>query len=223
MPKVIPFHTSPDDRMEKKERIRYIRTLMGLTRHEMERYHNMKRVSLEKWETGKSDISIRKATHLIQIAQQRGVTCYLEWLLLGEGERPTTNPHHQSHTIKPEAASDTISDNERLIRDMLHFKQMYPTADVLLVTDHSMHPQFSIGDYVGGLPVDLSTLNTKLDHTFIVQTTDGKKRLRRITRKHSVYTLYGSNLQHGGTPVFEVDVTIEKAYMVFWHRIKINL
>ncbi len=208
--------------MEKSDRIRFVRTLMGLTRTEMERHYNVKSTSLEKWECGKNNISLKSATQLAQIAQQNGINCYSEWILFGEGDKPTANPNHQKKKITDVIEEENVPDSELIIRDMLQFKKNYPAGDILLVTDDSMYPQFSVGDYVGGLPILLETLKNKLDHAFIVQTEDGKKRLRRITRKGTVYTLYGINLQHSGTPVFEVDVKIKKAYTVFWHRLKID-
>jgi len=49
-------------------RIRYLRMLTGLDRNHMEMRHQVKKVSLVKWENGTANISPRNITRLINVA-----------------------------------------------------------------------------------------------------------------------------------------------------------
>lgn len=218
---VLPF-PAPHELLDQKARIRYIRDLMGLTRHEMETKHNIKSISIQKWELGKNKITPKNAIKLAQIAQQNGINCFPDWILYGEGEKPTSNPNLQKRKITETNIFENLPEDERLIADIVLFKKHYPSGEIMIVNDDSMFPQFSLGDYVGGLALPLDQLNEHLDHTFIVKTEDGKKRLRRITRKKNEYTLFGTNSYHKGCPIVEHNVTISDVFIVFWHRIKIK-
>jgi transcriptional regulator with XRE-family HTH domain len=198
-------------------RIRYLRNLTGLTRDEVAEYSHITKSALEKWENGTANISARNVTRLINMAADQSIACTAEWLLHGEGHPPKTVvpsslSEHQA------SVGNTI---ETALRDLNLFKMTYPQGLTLMITDDAMADYYVSGDFVGGLSVDLDKLKQYLNYACIVQTADGKTRLRRIGCEDGSWFLYGTNTRHNGWPYLEKDVKIAKVAPVFWHRLKL--
>ncbi len=198
------------------DRIRFLRSLTGLKREEVELRHHITKSSLEKWENGRANISAKNIARLINMALDYSIECTPEWLIHGDGNSPKTITL-SSLGEQQDRVGNTI---EMLLRDLNYFKTTYPQGLTLMVSDDSMADHYTNGDFVGGLPVDMNSLKEYLDYACIVQTADGKMRLRRIGYDGSWF-LYGTNTRHKGSPYLEKNVTITNAAPVFWHRIKL--
>lgn len=198
------------------DRIRYLRSLTGLKREEVELRHHITKSSLEKWENSRANISAKNIARLINMALDYSIECTPEWLINGDGPAPKTITLSSFGGHK-NSVGNTI---EMILRDLNYFKTTYPQGLTLMISDDSMADHYTNGDFVGGLPVELSKLNEYLDCACIVQTADGKMRLRRIGYDDSWF-LYGTNTRHKGTPYLERNVIIVNAAPVFWHRLKL--
>ena len=195
-------------------RIRYLRMLTGLDRSNMEKRHQVKKVSLEKWENGTANISLRNITRLVSVAIDHSIECTPEWLVTGEGSPPKTIPPSTIDPYKVGSGSTT----EDILRDLSYFKSTYPLGISLMISDDAMMPCYDDGDFVGGQVVELKDLKECLDHACIVHTADGKKRVRRIGHNDGVWFLYGTNISHKGSAILETGIEITKVAKVFWHR-----
>lgn len=197
-------------------RIRHLRDLLGLTRPEIEARYGIKQTTLSKWELGINKISPSQISRLVQIAQENSITCTKEWLLYGKGEEARTLG---SHLENPSSITDLKEyKNLLLLKEIAAFKNIYKESEVLLVTDESMVPQFTPGDYVGGVRIPIDKLRSHLDSPFIVKTRDSRIRLRRITISMGEIILYGINMRSQGSPICEFRPEIEMIAPVFWHR-----
>lgn len=199
------------------DRVSYIRKLTGLDRNVVAKRYHFGISSLEKWENGRSHPTERSLKRVINMALAHSIECTPEWILHGEGPPPKI--------ITPSSLSkDLISENhttEGILRDLHYFKTLYPEGLTLMVSDDAMADYYVNGDFVGGLPVDLGKLKQYLSYACIVQTADGKTRLRRIGHEDGSWFLYGTNTRHNGWPYLEKDVNLTKAAPVFWHRLKL--
>ena len=195
-------------------RIRYLRMLTGLDRSNMEKRHQVKKVSLEKWENGTANISLKNITRLVSVAIDHSIECTPEWLITGAGLPPKTIP---PSTIDPHKVGSGNT-TEDILRDLSYFKSTYPLGITLMISDDVMMPCYGDGDFVGGNVVDLKDLKECLDHACIVHTADGKKRVRRIGYNDGVWFLYGTNISHIGSAILEMGIEITKVAKVFWHR-----
>ena len=79
-------------------------------------------------------------------------------------------------------------------------------------------PKYKVGDYVGGCPIDLTSVKQYLDYPCIIETADKKKRLRRIGYNDKKFFLFGTNTRYKGGPLFELSPVLLKVSPVFWHR-----
>lgn len=198
-------------------RIRYLRTLIGIDRHEMQARHQITITSLEKWENGKVKILPKNIVRLINIALDHSIECTSEWLISGIGSPPKTITS-SSLDSQQISVGNTPSD---IIRDLNYLKATYPNLITMTVTDSSMSPFYLPGDYVAGTCIEIEKLKEYLDITCIVHTADGKERLRNIGCNNGAWFLYGNHLRHKGSPFLELNIELVKVAPVFWHRIKL--
>jgi hypothetical protein len=219
---VVSLRRSKKDHSDLNEianRIRYLRMLTGLDRPSMERRHDIKKVSLEKWENGTANISQRNISRLVSVALDHSIECTPEWLLLGKGAPPKTIPPSSINTQqvgKGDAAEDTL-------RDLSYFRNTYPKGVTLMVCDEAMAPYYANGDFVAGNTIDLKNLRKYLDCACIVETADGKKRARRVGYSDGAWFLYGTNPKHTGSAFLEIHVEITLVAPIFWHRMKLDI
>lgn len=207
-----------NDYKNTKERIRFLRSLTGLTAKEFCERYDVSHSSYTKWEAGFSPISSSKAKRLIAIAEQNGIYTTLAWLLHGVGQSPQEQKVFAKDSLnheflnKPEELHLTIS------REQEFFKKTYKNAEILVVCDKSMEPQFKVGEYVGGTCIDLKKIKKYLDYPCIVTTEDGRIRLRRLGYNNKSFFLFGTNTRYTGGPLFELSPKITKLAPIFWHR-----
>jgi transcriptional regulator with XRE-family HTH domain len=199
-------------------RIHYLRKLTGLDRPSVERRHQIKEVSLEKWETGQANISPRSIARLLNMALDHSIDCTTEWLVKGEGHPPKTIPASTIDHTQVGSGNTT----EDILRDLSYFKNTYPRGLTLMITDDSMMPTYVNGDFVGGNMIDIKDLKDCLDFACIVHTADGKTQVRRVGYSNGAWFLYGTNIRHKGNPFLEMDVEITRVAPIFWHRMKLQ-
>ena len=192
--------------------------LTGLDRHQMQARHDVKVTSLEKWENGLINISQRNITRLVSVALDHSIECTPEWLLTGKGPSPKTIPPSMINLQEASAGSTT----EDILRDLSNFRNSYPKGMTLMICDDAMAPTYVNGDFVGGNTVDLKDLKECLDLACIIETADGKKRLRKIGYNNGSWFLYGTNARHLGSPFMEIDPQITQAAPIFWHRMQLQ-
>lgn len=206
---------------ELNERIKFLRTLTGLTAKEFCERYNVSLSSFSKWESGIMPISVSKAKMLVAIAEQGGISCTLSWLLYGKGQEAHEfkNTLDQNETNNKDKDIDTETAKHLIIaQEQEIFKNIHKSGEVLIICDKSMEPQFKIGEYVAGTPIDLKQIKKYLDHPCIVTTEDGKVRLRRIGYNSKSFFLYGTNTRYIGAPLFELSPKFTRVTPIFWHR-----
>lgn len=195
------------------ERIKFLRSLTGLGAKDFCAHFNVSISSLSKWEANVNPLSLKNANRLIEIATQNGIKCSLEWLLYGKGV--------EAKLLTDEEKKSLAGNDDCLIaltREIESFKRIYSNSEILVVNDNSMLPQFNIGDYVGGISIDLSLVHDNLGIPCIIETDDMKKRLRCIGCKDEEFFLFGTNITFKDAPMFEIRPSLTKITPVFWHH-----
>ncbi|HLD95126.1 MAG TPA: helix-turn-helix transcriptional regulator [Alphaproteobacteria bacterium] len=217
---------SQEERIEISNRIKELRSKIGLTRAEIQTKYGLNVSTLRSVENQSNALSLSLAKKLAIIASENGVDCSIEWLMEGKGSPPflvskekwtKKNPVTQLSTmVKGIVESQTLS----IAFDVHNFLQSYKDYDpeILKISDDAMAPQFKSGDYVGGIPVTIEKINNFLDTPFILELENGKKVLRYVTVYEKRPMLYCTNFRHEGSPKLIFNPVITKACPVFWHR-----
>jgi transcriptional regulator with XRE-family HTH domain len=206
--------------LDQGARVRFLRSLTGLLAKDFCERYGLDNRSYGKWEAGFSPLSLTSANRLVAIAAANGILCHLSWILHGKGEEAKTiteNFHIQNEDS--ENPSNNIKSNLMVVsREIESLRKIHKTIEVLSIADDSMSPQYRVGDYVGGCPIDLTSVKQYLDYPCIIETEDKKKRLRRIGYNDKKFFLFGTNTRYKGGPLFELSPVFLKISPVFWHR-----
>lgn len=218
MPRPRVIHLNPKAPLEAGERIRKARALSGLSRPEIEKLHGIKNTTVAKWETGGSMLSIKGAHQLVQAFKSHFVFCSSDWLLYGRGDEPrvATLPDTSSYPVRTEDIDPEIL----LMEEMKNFRRLYPDAAIHLVNDDAMMPQFSMGDYVGGIKIKEDNAYAAFNKPCITEDMDGRKRLRIILpgSQKGLYHLCGTNGRAQAQPFIAIDVSLKYIATLIWHR-----
>lgn len=197
------------------DRIRYIRSLLGVTLNEFEKKFGIKKTTTSKWEQGISPVSHRFAAQLVDILASQNILCTIEWIIYGNGSLPKhiANENNTSKLLAPVGTGF-----EGITRDLDYYVKNYKNFITLTITDESMLPLFAPGCYVGGCEIDLKDIGHYLDKPCIIITEDGKQRLRRIGFQKGIYFIYGINFSASGYAFIEYDVRFKKVAPIIWMR-----
>ncbi len=201
------------------DRIRTARALAGLTRPELEKLHGIKGTTVAKWENGLVMPSLKSIHQLVHALKTQGVVSTVEWFLHGKGAEAYTF-NDPIGPLKEDASPFKLDKEILLMEEIRIFKQIYNHAVFCFVNDDTMAPQFSIGDYVGGLKLPPEQKDQALNKTCIVELKDGRKKLRQVIAGsgNDLYSLCGTNARAQLLPSIMMDVELNWIAPIIWHR-----
>ncbi len=136
--------------LERGKRIKLTRTLAGLTRKEVFEKHDISPNTMRAWEKGINILTENKASTLVEIFAQEGVNITTEWLLYGEDPGLTNKAGINNANPDLKDAINFRSDL-KILDEVTYFLDNNINSVSCLITDESLSPQFSVGDYVGGI------------------------------------------------------------------------
>ncbi len=213
------------------ERLRRARVLAGLaTRREFEKKHHISANTLQGWEQGKNPLSQKGARRVIEAFNREGLICTTEWLLHGIGMPP--RPYEMLRVGINEKKTDidienlNIKEEKAIYNETQVFKNQYPGAIVIAITDDSMMPYFHIGEYVGGVQVSNDKLDTYINEFCILELENNlilARMLQRGTHQQgNLYTASCMNPASKASPLNLIDVKVVSAAPIIWHRRKLS-
>jgi len=201
------------------DRIKSARMLAGYTRKAFADKFSIPVPTIRAWEeppVGRNGVTPSGVKRLIKVFQESGIYCTEDWILHGKGPGPTLVDRYSD--AAPEAAI-TWGEEESILRDIESFKQNNRSAMVAVVTDRSMIPYYSYGDYVGGEKKTGRDIRSLVGLNCIVEVR-GKLLIRRISMvdSHNRYTLTALNVEGSGFEPVMLNVEITAAAQIVWHR-----
>lgn len=186
---------------EPHTRLRFIRSLTGLTRLAIEEKYQLPEITLKKWETGKLAISDKGIAKCLEIYKQENIFTTHDWIKNGIGPLPTFA---------------TLNKNQD--QDLAYFKNTYPNLLIYEIVSDEMAPKYNIGETVLGL-----IENKEFDH---FHNLDCLLRLQSgeiIFRKLIIHNQNKINLACTNNSTAKnfilFDVQPEAIAPVFWHKI----
>lgn len=126
------------------DRVRFVRTLINLSREAFENKYGINRNTLKSWELGINALTEKSAMQIAEAIKNEGFSCSPEWLIFGMGEEPRAFDTN-SKLLK------SMSEQSKIIYEAEYFKKNNENSIVTMVTDLSTLPIYQIGDYVGGI------------------------------------------------------------------------
>ncbi len=207
------------------QRLKYIRTLLRLTRPYIHEKYELSADTLNAWESGRIKLTDKGLERCLKIYNKEGAFVSKSWILTGEGLMPKLSLSLSGYfdsAINGEESEGILNDEESIILSEIEFfKKTRPTATVMLVSRDDMLPLYSKGDYVGGHFRSGEDLKDCLGRDCIIETYEGERYFRRLSNLSSdgVCNLVSLNPNSEGNlePVL-FNVEIARAAPVVWVR-----
>ena len=202
-------------------RIKMTRTLAGISRKDLESKHGISMHTLQSWELGRNPLTEKAASRLVEIFHSTGVNCSMQWLLDGIGKSPALLGSEFTPYPTIDRDIGSLLDIENTIqREIDFFKNNNPNATVIIVSDDTMEPRYSQGDFVGGIQYNNpQKINECVGHDCIIETSDGTF-FRRLMKRKNGYALVCLNPQTTSDDPVIFAKTILAATPIIWHRWK---
>ncbi len=208
-----------NDSISVGNRVKSARMLSGHSRKSFATASKISMATLRAWEepsTGRYGLTNKGAKRLIKALNEFGIYCTEEWLLLGQGPGPNIITTSSDRIFDEEEIS--WGEEEAILKDINAFKKNNPDPVVAIITDGSMLPMFSYGDYVGGSKKHNEDIKHLLGLNCIVQIGE-KTLIRRIsTVTSNKYTLSSLNQESTVVDPIIAGVELKSAAEIVWHR-----
>lgn len=222
--------TTQKDYSSSGERLRRARILAGVsTRREFEEKHCISANTLQGWEQGKNPLSEKGARRVIEAFKKEGLLCSLEWLIHGHGMPP--RPYEMvSAGLRKELHADSsfmdfnLREEQAIYKEIQLFRQQNMNSIVLSISDDSMEPYYSVGDYIGGCQITNDNIAGYLNSICIIELENNLilPRYLQAGKQPNCYTGSCTNPRTAATPLNLYNVKIISAAPILWHRRKIS-
>jgi len=193
-------------------RIKLARSMLGLSRKELEESFHISANTLQAWESGKNTLTEKGAKKLNEIFIKLGLLCTEGWFLTGNGQAPVL---FQDIPALPNETSEDIC----ILREIEAFKAINPDPIAVIVNDNGMEPMYSIGDFVGGNKKINLQIENLIGKNCIVETLQGDIFVRKLLKgsKGQLYNLVCINIGTDQQPIIP-DIKIKCAARIVLHR-----
>lgn len=206
-------------------RLKKARIMAGFTRQALEDKYGISVNTLQAWENEKSPLTLKGAAKMLEVLDDSGIACSIDWLLYGIGTLPQLKdtradsffPFNRTE-VKPQEIN--WSDEAAIIHEIEAFRTFNQNSLVIIVPDDSMLPAYTVGDYVGGKRKTIEQFEQLLGTNCIVETKDGFTILRHVAaiKTQGILTLSTINPYTTiSTPVL-YDVEVINLSPIIWHR-----
>lgn len=166
------------------ERLKYVRTMLRLTRSYLCENYALSPDSLRAWENGKLKLSPKALERCIKIYSKEGAFISKHWILTGEGLTPklslSIDKYFEGVDSSTQNESELLNDEELILREIAFFKSTSPNATVMLVTSDDMLPFYQKGDYVGGRFDSSGSWENYIGKDCIIETSEGERYFKRL-------------------------------------------
>lgn len=210
-----------DLRASTGRRIKTARSLAGISRKDLENKHGISMHTLQSWELGRNPLTEKAASKLVEIFHSTGVSCSAQWLLEGTGKSPSllASEFAPYPTLDKDIAPLFAQENS-IQKEIEFFKTNNPNAIVIMVSDDTMEPIYSKGDFVGGIQyMNAADIDECVGHDCIIEIGDGIF-FRRLVKRKNGYALVCLNAQTEIEDPVMFSKKILAATPVIWHRWK---
>jgi transcriptional regulator with XRE-family HTH domain len=210
----------------KAERLKRVRNLANLSREEFCADGCVKLATLISWEIGRfGGISRKGAVTVITRVAKEGVFVTPEWLLHEVGVGPEVQADYKKISKPKEKTRSVIkipTEKNRMVEELLAFKNLNKYAIDYLVNDDTMLPHYHPGDYVAGTSRFDDKIKLLIGYDCIVQTKDGRIWVRHLQQgpRADSFNLVPTNLKTKTKHAIVYDVELASAAPIIWHRRK---
>ncbi len=204
------------------ERLKYVRSLLKVSRSYLQEKYGLPEVTLKSWENGTTNLTSTGAKRCVEMYLTEGLIVSEDWILEGIGLDPTATVNISHYFATPTSKELPIEDDEiSMMRDANTFKESHSNMVIMIVSNNEMRPFYKSGDYIGGKMRYGTDIISALNKDCIVHLKTGERYFRRLIQNNTNgYNLTCLNpLETTAEPVL-YNVEIESVAPIIWHRWK---
>jgi DNA-binding transcriptional regulator YiaG len=204
--------------VERGLRLKAVRKALRFSRPALQRKYGIKPSTLKNWEDGRfGGLRESSAWQMIEIFTAEGLECTIEWLLLGIGTPPLPD-------LFPEE-TPTKAEEIRFIQEELRvFRKNYADTVDMIISDNTMRPAYSLGDYVAGIRYYekdfLSVVSGRLCQWPCIVQTRGGETLIRLVEKGSQEGYYRLHTLTASSEEIPLEIELFSIAPILWIRRK---
>ena len=205
------------------DRLKYIRRLLRLTRAYIENTYDLPEVTLKSWENETVQLTQAGLKRCVDIYRKEGLVISENWIMQGVGLNPTASLTIGQYFAIPSNIELLNEDDDEvnMLKEAKLFKESYPNAVVLLVSNDEMAPFYKPGDYVGGKIRRGDAIEKAVNKNCIVYLTNGEQFFRRLVKNNSQgYNLVCLNPTANTPEPVLFNAEIDSVAPIIWHRCK---
>jgi hypothetical protein len=134
-------------------RLKYLRSILRLTRAYIEKKYKLPEITLKSWENGMIKISKNGIKRCVAVYKNEGLIVDEFWIADGKGLDPTVRLSLGHYFAIPSEIVNLpidADDEIAMMRDAQEFRDRYSNGVVMIVSNDEMSPYYKAGDYVGG-------------------------------------------------------------------------
>jgi hypothetical protein len=163
-------------------RLKHIRSILRLTRAYIEKQYKLPEITLKSWENGTIKLSRNGVRRCVAVYKSEGLIVDEGWIADGKGLDPTVRLSVGHYFSMPSDANLPVDEDDEIamMRDANDFKNRYPNAVVMIVSNDEMSPNYEPGEYIGGRSRKVSELEGIVNRDCIVCLKGGGQYFRRL-------------------------------------------
>lgn len=204
------------------QRLKYIRSILGVTRAYIEQVYDLPEVTLKAWENNKISVTHAGIKRCIEVYKGEGLLVSEAWIIEGIGLDPTSTISVSQYFSEPTKKKISLENDEMaMLQDANAFKEKYSSAVIMLVSNDDMRPFFKPGDYVGGKMRFGKDILKCINKNCIIRLKNQDIYFRRLMKNSKDnFNLACLNPNETTEEPVIYDVEIEGAAPIIWHRCK---
>lgn len=210
---------------DRSNRIKRLRKALRFSRQKLTakyKKYGLSTSALQNWEDIRwKGLTENGAIILSKAFQEEGLNVTIEWLLFGVGKDPIGDTDYFTK-IPMEIANP--SEHTLIAKELRLFHQNNPESIDAVITDDSLAPWLTPGDYVAGKRYFENDMEKTIGHPCILQTLSGETLIRflKAGKDLEYYTLVSTNAETTvAQPILE-NIQLFSAAPILWIR-KLNL
>ena len=204
------------------QRLKYIRSMIRVSRSYMQEKYGLPEVTLKSWENGTTKLTQLGAQRCVEAYRNEGLIISEDWIMEGVGLDPKSTVTVSHYFATPMNSEFAIEDDElAMVRDANSFKESHPNAVIMIVSNDDMRPFYWPGDYVGGKMRSCEEIERSINKDCIVHLKNGERFFRRLIKNNlGGYNLTCLNPNEITAEPVLFNVDIESVAPIIWHRWK---
>ena len=195
-------------------RLKKIRLYLAMTRQQFGDAVGISQYTIRSWENGEKHFTADGIQRVISALKEKiNFACPFDWLMYGTGTSPISLYEESAFRDTNEIQFDSY--HEKLLKAVVTFKQLNPSASVVIVSDNTFSPIAQIGDYIGLTLADVSKLDNYIGKIVFFSLQNDLSEFGILEKNRSSYRI----INFFNSPPFKLMIkNINKFYQLVWLR-----